>query len=595
VMPVVPAMVLLGGFTSLPHTPRWLMRSRRTQIAQENMGKADELGKAALDSLERYWPSCTDEELEAEIKNIEASLPPQRGHLLTDLLPHGREMLVTLGLVVLQPLTGQPAMLNFAVSVFRKADLSAWAGYLMAVVASLQLGASLLLTISENHRARSWRGGRLQVLIGVNIMAFSFIVLALSFMFAEDKKSVPGHFTYDFSFTSQLLATLASGGVAMGGAVSFGTVPFFTALRCWGPSLNDAVAAHSLLVYFVAVLGTNMLFLPVLDFTSSEGGFFGLAFIASLAIVIVLYVIPQTPEAMAVAQEALENPPPPRLTTASTESPPSPEGLDTDALLNAQLEFEAKTPHTAWLVLLGMCASAGLLGILQHSVVKCGSAGYWVIGFFKMIILFCCGAYGVMRITDKHKARIEAGFGFLKNDIRWDGADTLGGKKPEEAAGGPLHWIMSCTGCSMSTLLPILCVPSGLCAGLFGIGGGIIKGPLMLELDVHPEVAAATAAYMIAFTSGSATLVYALYGLIPVDYGIQVTLIGMLGSYLGSLATEKIVRKYKCSSVIVFAVSFIVLLSAGLMAWVSTETLKHGYHSHGWCSHAGQSMHSGER
>ena len=69
----------------------------------------------------------------------------------------------------------------------------------------------------------------------------------------------------------------------------------------------------------------------------------------------------------------------------------------------------------------------------------------------------------------------------------------------------------------------------------------------------------------------------------------------MLGSYLGSLATEKIVRKYKCSSVIVFAVSFIVLLSAGLMAWVSTETLKHGYHSHGWCSHAGQSMHSGER
>lgn len=34
-------------------------------------------------------------------------------------------------------------------------------------------------------------------------------------------------------------------------------------------------------------------------------------------------------------------------------------------------------------------------------------------------------------------------------------------------------------------------------AGMFGVGGGIIKAPLMLEMGVLPEVASATSATMI--------------------------------------------------------------------------------------------------
>ena len=33
--------------------------------------------------------------------------------------------------------------------------------------------------------------------------------------------------------------------------------------------------------------------------------------------------------------------------------------------------------------------------------------------------------------------------------------------------------------------------------GMFGVGGGIVKGPLMLEMGVLPDVAAATSATMI--------------------------------------------------------------------------------------------------
>ena len=41
---------------------------------------------------------------------------------------------------------------------------------------------------------------------------------------------------------------------------------------------------------------------------------------------------------------------------------------------------------------------------------------------------------------------------------------------------------------------PLICTSSGIFAGLFGVGGGIVKGPLMLEMGVQPAVASATAA-----------------------------------------------------------------------------------------------------
>jgi hypothetical protein len=42
-------------------------------------------------------------------------------------------------------------------------------------------------------------------------------------------------------------------------------------------------------------------------------------------------------------------------------------------------------------------------------------------------------------------------------------------------------------------------------------GGGIVKGPLMLELGVCPEVSAATSATMIMFTAGSVSVVVCLH------------------------------------------------------------------------------------
>lgn len=50
---------------------------------------------------------------------------------------------------------------------------------------------------------------------------------------------------------------------------------------------------------------------------------------------------------------------------------------------------------------------------------------------------------------------------------------------------------------------PAMCSIAGIVAGMFGVGGGIVKAPLMLTLGVLPDVAAATSATMILFTSGA--------------------------------------------------------------------------------------------
>ena len=51
---------------------------------------------------------------------------------------------------------------------------------------------------------------------------------------------------------------------------------------------------------------------------------------------------------------------------------------------------------------------------------------------------------------------------------------------------------------------------SGLMAGLLGIGGGLILGPLLLELGLHPIVSTATSNYLVLFTSSSTSIQFIL-------------------------------------------------------------------------------------
>jgi len=99
----------------------------------------------------------------------------------------------------------------------------------------------------------------------------------------------------------------------------------------------------------------------------------------------------------------------------------------------------------------------------------------------------------------------------------------------------------------------------------FGIGGGIVQGPLMLAMGVHPAVASATSACMILFTSFTATTTYAIHGILIHDYAIACTVLGVMSTAVGQLVMSNLLKNTNRNSYIAFSIGIVILISALLM------------------------------
>ena len=99
----------------------------------------------------------------------------------------------------------------------------------------------------------------------------------------------------------------------------------------------------------------------------------------------------------------------------------------------------------------------------------------------------------------------------------------------------------------------------------FGIGGGVVKGPLMLAMGVHPSVASATSACMILFTSFTATTTFAVYGMLVRDYSFVCTILGLVCTAVGQSVMSRLVKKTNRNSYIAFSIGIVILISALLM------------------------------
>lgn len=92
---------------------------------------------------------------------------------------------------------------------------------------------------------------------------------------------------------------------------------------------------------------------------------------------------------------------------------------------------------------------------------------------------------------------------------------------------------------------------AGVIAGLMGVGGGIVLGPMMLQLGMLPEVSSATTGTMVLLTSSCAAAGFVLSGVAPLDYSVSLGSVTMLGGYLGKRGFSHLVRKHGCASLIV--------------------------------------------
>lgn len=177
----------------------------------------------------------------------------------------------------------------------------------------------------------------------------------------------------------------------------------------------------------------------------------------------------------------------------------------------------------------------------KKRVTLCGSVGYWVAAGAIIPAVLCVATVARSRVLREAASTMPP---------PTDGTTTA-------TSDAPFHWTPR-----TATLFPALSTLAGIVAGAFGVGGGIVKGPILLELGVAPPVAAATSAAMIMFTSAAACAVYISFGAVRRDYGSVLFLIGAAFTSIGLTLVSRAVAHLGRRSVIVVTMAVLLGVSA---------------------------------
>lgn len=113
----------------------------------------------------------------------------------------------------------------------------------------------------------------------------------------------------------------------------------------------------------------------------------------------------------------------------------------------------------------------------------------------------------------------------------------------------------------------------GLLGSMLGIGGGIIVGPLFLEMKLDPTVSSYTSAFLAFFTAISSTIQYIIWGQLVLDYSVFAIIFGIAGGLIGIYGILSYVRKYSRQSIIVLTLAFVLLLSCVSMIYSGLNTI----------------------
>jgi len=172
--------------------------------------------------------------------------------------------------------------------------------------------------------------------------------------------------------------------------------------------------------------------------------------------------------------------------------------------------------------------------------VSCGSTGFWALYLGQVPWVLAFAFYFRSMLVTEFGEKVRTGYTFIKGEVEWNSHNTI--------------------------KYPIICSISGLLAGLFGVGGGIVKGPLMLEMGVVPAVASASAAAMILFTAAAASISFIVFGLLHTAYGAMFFCLGITCTAVGQYTVGKWVKKYDRQSPIVLSIGSVIVLSSLLIA-----------------------------
>ena len=158
---------------------------------------------------------------------------------------------------------------------------------------------------------------------------------------------------------------------------------------------------------------------------------------------------------------------------------------------------------------------------------------YWL-WYWTPVPVFASFMYGCGEILKERTRRRAAcrGYVALETDIQWDN-----------------HFLSKFPGYALG---------AGVAAGLLGIGGGMIQGPIFLDIGMEPKCATSATAFSILWTASSSTILWYLSGNIHWHLMVWVMCFGFVSGQIGQHGIDKVIKETGRPSYVIFLLGAII-------------------------------------
>ncbi|XP_024985418.1 sulfite exporter TauE/SafE family protein 4-like [Cynara cardunculus var. scolymus] len=225
--------------------------------------------------------------------------------------------------------------------------------------------------------------------------------------------------------------------------------------------------------------------------------------------------------------------------------------IDTEPLIPK----EEKTPmqilrfNLRWKMLTALIvvwAAFLALQIIKNGLVAC-STSYWVVTVIQFPVALAVFTYECVKLYKESKKRKSMG-------------------NTDAVCEASIDWTAPhLTFCALCGIL------GGTVGGLLGSGGGFILGPLLLEIGVIPQVASATATFVMMFSSSLSVVEFYLLNRFPIPHALYLMSVSILAGFWGQFFIRKLVAFLKRASIIIFILSGVIFASALTMGVIGID------------------------